>query len=79
MRTQEIYNLLEEGNEYFVNIQGEIKRNQSDYICTIGQLGLVGGSQLTLQFLSLEVDSDSDFYIILEKYVEILHNINRGN
>jgi hypothetical protein len=29
-----IYNLLEEGNEYFVNIQGVKKRNQSEYIYT---------------------------------------------
>ncbi|QFF98982.1 hypothetical protein PB01_09125 [Psychrobacillus glaciei] len=41
-----IYNLLEEGNEYFVNIQGVNKRNQSEYIYTFGQLGLVDGTQL---------------------------------
>ncbi|MBS4192907.1 hypothetical protein KHA94_22580 [Bacillus sp. FJAT-49705] len=41
-----IYNLLEEGNEYFVNIQGIKKRNQSEYIYTFGQLGLVDGTQL---------------------------------
>ena len=41
-----IYNLLEEGNEYFVNIQGVKKRNQSEYIYTFGQLGLVDGTQL---------------------------------
>ncbi len=42
-----IYNLLEEGNEYFVSIQGVKKRNQSDYIYTFGQLGLPGGTQLS--------------------------------
>jgi hypothetical protein len=42
-----IYNLLEEGNEYFVNIQGVKKKNQSEYIYTFGQLGLVDGTQLT--------------------------------
>lgn len=41
-----IYNLLEEGNEYFVNIQGVKKRNQSEYVYTFGQLGLVDGTQL---------------------------------
>ncbi|MDX5475954.1 MAG: hypothetical protein LPK00_10515 [Bacillaceae bacterium] len=41
-----IYNLLEEGNEYFVTIQGVRKRNQPEYIYTFGQLGLVNGSQL---------------------------------
>ncbi|MGP4108895.1 hypothetical protein [Virgibacillus sp. L01] len=42
-----IYNLLEEGIEYFVNIQGVKKRNQSEYKYTFSQLGLVDGSQLT--------------------------------
>lgn len=42
-----IYNLLEEGNEYFVNIQGVKKRNRSDYVYTFGQLGLVDETQLT--------------------------------
>lgn len=42
-----IYNLLKEGNEYFVNIQGIKKRNQSEYVYTFGQLGLVDGTQLT--------------------------------
>ncbi|KAB2333353.1 hypothetical protein F7731_15995 [Cytobacillus depressus] len=41
-----IYNLLEEGNEYFVSIQGVKKRNQSEYVYTFGQLGLVDGTQL---------------------------------
>ncbi|MDI2587044.1 hypothetical protein OR571_07985 [Psychrobacillus sp. NEAU-3TGS] len=41
-----IYNLLEEGIEYFVNIQGVKKRSQSEYIYTFGQLGLVDGTQL---------------------------------
>ncbi|QFG00084.1 hypothetical protein PB01_15310 [Psychrobacillus glaciei] len=41
-----IYNLLEEGNEYFVSIQGVKKWNQSEYIYTFGQLGLVDGTQL---------------------------------
>ncbi|WP_427137008.1 hypothetical protein [Psychrobacillus psychrodurans] len=42
-----IYNLLDVGNEYFVNIHGVKKRNQSEYIYTFGQLGLVDGTQLT--------------------------------
>ncbi|MBS4199110.1 hypothetical protein KHA93_05490 [Bacillus sp. FJAT-49732] len=42
-----IYNLLEEDNKYFVNIQGVTKRNQSEYIYTFGQLGLVDVTQLT--------------------------------
>ena len=41
-----IYNLLEEGNKYFVNIQGVKKKNQSEYIYTFGQLGLEDGTQL---------------------------------
>lgn len=41
-----IYNLLEEGQEYFVLIQGTKKENQSDYIYTFGQLGLPEGTQL---------------------------------
>ena len=47
IKDSRIYNLLEEGNEYFVNIQGVKKRNQSEYIYTFGQLGLVDGTQLT--------------------------------
>jgi hypothetical protein len=42
-----IYNLLEEGNRYFVNIQGVKNRNQSEYVYTFGQLGLEDGTQLT--------------------------------
>jgi hypothetical protein len=42
-----IYNLLEEGNRYFVNIQGVKNRNQSEYIYTFAQLGLEDGTQLT--------------------------------
>lgn len=41
-----IYNLLEEGQEYFVLIQGTKKENQSDYTYTFGQLGLPEGTQL---------------------------------
>ena len=33
-----IYYLLEEGNEYFVNIQGVKKRNQSEYIYIFGRI-----------------------------------------
>jgi hypothetical protein len=44
-----IYNLLKEGNEYFVNIEGVKKKNQSKYIYTFGQLGLADddATQLT--------------------------------
>lgn len=42
-----IYNLLDVGSEYFVNIHGVKKRNQSEYKYTFGQLGLVDGTQLT--------------------------------
>ena len=41
-----IYNLLEEGQEYFVLIQGTKKENQSEYTYTFGQLGLPEGTQL---------------------------------
>lgn len=41
-----IYNLLEEGNQYFVLIQGERKYKQAEYTYTFGQLGLPEGTQL---------------------------------
>lgn len=42
-----IYNLLEEGKEYFVTIEGTKENKQSDYLYTFGQLGLPEGTQLT--------------------------------
>lgn len=41
-----IYNLLEEGKEYFVSLEGIKKKNQSEYIYTFGQLSIPGGTQL---------------------------------
>jgi hypothetical protein len=42
-----IYNLLEEGKEYFVSIEGTNKENQSDTTYTFGQLGLPEGTRLS--------------------------------
>ncbi|GGI15561.1 hypothetical protein GCM10007380_28600 [Gottfriedia solisilvae] len=42
-----IYNLLEEGKEYFVVIEGIEKRRQSNYTYTFSQLGLPEGTQMS--------------------------------
>jgi hypothetical protein len=41
-----IYNLLEEGKKYFVDLEGIKKKNQSEYTYTFGQLSIPGGTQL---------------------------------
>lgn len=41
-----IYNLIEEGKEYFVSVQGSKEAQTTDYIYTFGQIGIVGGTQL---------------------------------
>ncbi|RAV13570.1 hypothetical protein [Paenibacillus contaminans] len=47
IKDSRIYNLLEEGKEYFVTLEGVKKKNQSEYTYTFGQLGIPGGTQLT--------------------------------
>ena len=41
-----IYNLLEEGKEYFVTFQGVKKNEESEFIYTFSQLGLKEGTQM---------------------------------
>jgi hypothetical protein len=47
IKDSRIYNLLEEGKEYFVDLEGIKKKNQSEYTYTFGQLGIPGGTQLS--------------------------------
>jgi hypothetical protein len=47
IKDSRIYNLLEEGNEYFVSLEGIKKKTQSDYTYTFGQIGLLDGTQLS--------------------------------
>ncbi|QHW33807.1 hypothetical protein GZH47_25415 [Paenibacillus rhizovicinus] len=42
-----VYNLLEEGKEYFVSLEGIKKKNQSEYTYTFNQVGHPGGTQLS--------------------------------
>lgn len=46
IKDSSIYNLLEEGKEYFVTLEGIKKRNQEEYVYTFGQIELPGGSNL---------------------------------
>ena len=46
IKDSRIYNLLEEGKEYFVTLEGVKKKNQSEYTYTFGKLGIPGGTQL---------------------------------
>ncbi|MBS8264004.1 hypothetical protein DYI25_06100 [Mesobacillus boroniphilus] len=42
-----IYNLLEEGKEYFVTFQGVKKNEESEYIFTFSQIGNPEGTQMS--------------------------------
>ncbi|MGO4109709.1 hypothetical protein [Paenibacillus sp. YAF4_2] len=46
IKDSSIYNLLEEGKEYFVTFEGVKKKNQSEYTYTFGQLSIPGGTEL---------------------------------
>jgi hypothetical protein len=46
IKDSSIYNLLEEGKEYFVTFEGVKKSEESEYIYTFSQLGLPGGTQM---------------------------------
>jgi hypothetical protein len=46
IKDSKIYNLLEEGKEYFVSLEGTKKKKQSEYTYTFGQLGIPGGTEL---------------------------------
>ncbi|RSD29051.1 hypothetical protein [Mesobacillus subterraneus] len=41
-----IYNLIEEGKEYFVSFQGEKKMEDPEYLYTFGQIEIPGGTQM---------------------------------
>jgi hypothetical protein len=47
IKDSRIYNLLEEGNEYFVSLEGIKKKTQSDYTYTFGHIGLLDGTKLS--------------------------------
>jgi hypothetical protein len=46
IKDSSIYNLLEEGKEYFVTFEGVKKSEESEYIYTFSQLGLPDGTQV---------------------------------
>jgi hypothetical protein len=46
IKDSQIYNLLEEGKEYFVTFEGVKKSEESEYIYTFSQLGLPDGTQM---------------------------------
>lgn len=46
IKDSSIYNLLEEGKEYFVTFEGVKRSEESEYIYTFSQLGLPDGTQV---------------------------------